>query len=284
MQPCAVCGGVQVDAAGYCTQCRTFRGVPQQPPPQPPNYPQPQQSPYSGYPPGSPAYPTSVPPGYPQQTSGGGYPMSYPAAPAQPGRRSFVVPLVALAATLGVLVTAIVIVVAVRSGGDEPGPGPVAGATTRAGSTPSASATPASDVDECVVGDWRVTSHKEDIPVEGRGKVTFTGGDGATLQLNADGTGEFDYKSGTEYEGELSGQAVRLELSGRVTYHFTARNGSLAITDVESTATGKLYFDNEQYGDPLPLNPEEDTSTYTCSGDTLTQKTFLFTTEYERVS
>ncbi|GFJ90592.1 hypothetical protein Prum_042340 [Phytohabitans rumicis] len=135
-----------------------------------------------------------------------------------------------------------------------------------------------------MVGSWRVTSHEEEVPVEGRGKVKFTGGDGATLQLNADGTGEFDYKSGTEYLGDLSGQEVRLEVSGKMTYHFTARKGTLSITDVESTASGKLYFDNEQYGDSQPLNAEDDTSTYTCSANELTQKTFLFTTRFERVS
>src|SRR6266508_6110907 len=34
MQPCGVCGGMGIDAAGYCTQCRTYRGVPDQPPPE----------------------------------------------------------------------------------------------------------------------------------------------------------------------------------------------------------------------------------------------------------
>jgi hypothetical protein len=30
MQPCGVCGGTAVDPAGYCTQCRTYRGQPEQ--------------------------------------------------------------------------------------------------------------------------------------------------------------------------------------------------------------------------------------------------------------
>lgn len=69
MQPCEVCGGLGVDAAGYCMQCRTFRG---QPPANP------------GY--GQPAYPqpTSGTP-YPVQPAGGGYsPASAPPAPAAP--------------------------------------------------------------------------------------------------------------------------------------------------------------------------------------------------------
>lgn len=237
MQPCAVCGGVTVDQAGYCTQCRTFRGVPGQPP---------------GYPPPQP---------YP------GYPMSYPAAQPAP-RRSFLIPLVALSATLFVLIAAIVIVVAVRSADDDPGTTP----------------TSASDVDECVVGTWRVTSHQEDVPVKDYGKVTFTGGDGATLRLGADGTGETDYGSGTEFEGEMRGQDVRLEVSGTLKYRYTARDGHVTLSDIVSDASGKLFLDNEQYGDPLPFEGSEDPSTYTCSGDSLTQRTFLYTTEYTRTS
>lgn len=261
MQPCAVCGGVQVDAAGYCTQCRTFRGVPQQ-----------------SYPP----YPTSVPPGYPQQTSGGGYPGSYP-----PERgRSFLVPLIALSATLFVLVVAIVVVAATRGDGDDE-LDPVANPTT-AVPTPAASASPSASptvgIDECVIGTWRVTSHREDVAVPNYGKVTFTGGEDAMLRLNADGTGETDYRGGTNFQGEMDGQKVTLEISGTVTYRYTAADDKVTLSDVASNATGKLFLDGEQYGDPLPFEGSEDPVSYTCSAESLTQRTFLFTTEFTRVS
>jgi len=294
MQPCAVCGGVQVDAAGYCTQCRTFRGVPHQQPPPPPTYPQAPPPAYHGYPqPGSPpAYPTSVPPaaGYPtsvppafvQQTSGGGYP-GYP--PQQPQRgRSFMIPLVALASTLVVLVVAIVIVVAVRGDGDDPIAEPTNNPVTSGAPRVSASATPASDVDECVIGTWRVTSHKEEVPIEDVGKVTFIGGEDATLDLKPDGTGETDYGSGTEFQGSTGGRTYKLEVSGQLTFRYTARSGNAQFTEVESDASGKLFIDGEQYGGSIPFNAEADSSTYTCSPNLLTQKTFLYTTEYERVS
>ncbi|GLH95232.1 hypothetical protein [Phytohabitans aurantiacus] len=263
MQPCAVCGGVLVDAAGYCTQCRTFRGVPQ-------------QQPYT-------PYPTSVPPGYPQQTSGGGYPGSYP----PPRGRSFLVPLIALGATLFVLVVAIVVVAATGGGGDDPDP--IANPTTATASpsgqsSASPSATPAGAIDQCVIGTWRVTSHREDVNVPNRGKVSFTGGEEAMLRLNADGTGETDYRGGTKFEGDMDGQKVTLEISGTVTYRYTAADGKVSLSDLESNATGKLFLDGEQYGDPLPFEGSEEPVTYTCSGDDLTQRTFLFTTEYTRVS
>jgi hypothetical protein len=290
MQPCAVCGGVQVNAAGYCTQCGTFRGLPQQPPPPPPSYPQAPPPGYPGYPqPGSPpAYPTSVPPaGYPtsvppayQQTSGGGYP-GYP-QPPQRGR-SYLVPLVALSATLVVLVVAIAIVVAVGGGGDDPIAGPTT-TPTSGGPVESASAAPGGDVDDCVIGTWRVTSHKETVPIEGQGNVTFTGGEGATLRLNRDGTGVTDYGSGTEYRGELSGETVRLEVSGRLTYKYTADDGRVSVTDVESTAKGRFVVGSEEYEIPEPFDTKDNSASYTCSTDLLTQNTALLTTEYERVS
>jgi len=289
MQPCAVCGGVQVNAAGYCTQCGTFRGVPQQPPP---TYPQAPPPGYPGYPqPGSPpAYPTSVPPaGYPtsvppafaQQTSGGGYPGYPPQQPPQRGR-SYLVPLVALASTLVVLVVAIVVVVA-ASGGDDPVAGPTGGPTTAA-PTGSASAAPGADLDKCVVGTWRVTSHKETVPVEGQGSVTFTGGEGATLRLNSDGTGQTDYGSSTEYQGELNGETVRLEVSGRLTYDFSTLNGRINVTNMESTAKGTFTIGTEEYDVPNVFDTKDDSASYTCSSGVLTQNTGLLATEFERVS
>lgn len=290
MQPCAVCGGVHVDAAGYCTQCRTFRGVPQQPPP---GYPQPPPQGYPGYPqPGSPpayptsvppaGYPTSVPPAYPQQTSGSGYP-GFPQQPPQRGR-AFLVPLVALASTLVVLIVAIVIVVAVRGGGEEPIADPTRSAVASAGPERSESAAPASDIDQCVIGTWRVTSHREEVRIDGVGKVTFLGGEDATLRLKADGTGETDFGSGTNFQATASGRTYKLEISGRLTFDYTARGGTAKFTDMTSRASGKLFIDGEQYGGTIPYNAEADSSRYTCSTDLLRQETFLYTTEYERVS
>ncbi|MDQ7907048.1 hypothetical protein RB614_21280 [Phytohabitans sp. ZYX-F-186] len=292
MQPCAVCGGVQVDAAGYCTRCGTFRGVPHQPPP--PSYPQAPPPAYPGYPqPGSPpAYPTSVPPaGYPtsvppafaQQTSGGGYPGYPPQQQPQRGR-SYLVPLVALGCTLLVLVVAIVIVVAARGGGEDPIAGPTSGAPTSAGPQESSSATPASDIDQCVIGTWRVTSHRETVSVQGQGSITFTGGEGATLRLRQDGTGETDYGSGTEYRGDFNGETAVLEISGRLTFDYKTGNGRVSVSEVESTAKAKFRLGSEEYDIPQPLDTNDNSASYTCSTGALTQNTALLTTEYERIS
>jgi hypothetical protein len=223
-----------------------------------------------------------VPPAFAQQTSGGGYP-GYPPQPPQ-RRRSYLVPLVALGCTLLVLVVAIVIVVASGGGDDDPIAGPTTAAPTSAGPGESASAAPGSDIDECVIGTWRVTSHRETVLIQGQGNVTFTGGEGATLRLKRDGTGETDYGSGTEYQGEINGETARLEISGRLTYKYRTVNGRVNVTDVESTADAKFSVGGEEYDIPEPLDTKDDSASYTCSTGLLTQNTALLATEYERVS
>lgn len=101
MQPCAVCGGRVVNAAGYCTICGSYRGAAA-----------------AGPQPAVPAQPAGYQPG-PNQ------PVQYAAPRA---RSPFVVPLAALSATLIVLVVAIVIVVTTRSG-DGGGTGSPGGTT-----------------------------------------------------------------------------------------------------------------------------------------------------------
>ena len=88
MQPCPVCGSLGVDAAGYCVQCRTYRGLPGGPT--------------------QPGAPISGPPGYPTAP---GYPPPLPQPrPAQPqsppprNRSPLLVPLIALSSVLVILV------------------------------------------------------------------------------------------------------------------------------------------------------------------------------------
>ncbi|HEU4423879.1 MAG TPA: hypothetical protein VFR67_15210 [Pilimelia sp.] len=347
MQPCAVCGSVSINAAGYCTQCGTFRGVPPQGgpagyPPQPPPYSEPpaygEQPPYgepppygapgspAGYQPpvsggpgygqpvsggsgygqpvsggsgygqpvsGGPGYPTSgapgsgppggypnSAPGYAQPTSGGGYPASYPPPPGTGGGgrgRPFVLPLVALSVTLVILVVAIVIVVLVRNQSTDPSADPSASPDTN-------SSEEASDVDSCVVGRWRVTSHREDVAIPDVGKVTFTGGEDAEIELNSDGSGSTDYHDGTSFEGEANGRTIRLEISGTIDYEFTARDGTVSYKNVESDATAKIFFDGEQVGSEEPFEGSDDPSKYECSSEELVQKTFLYETRFAKVS
>lgn len=305
MQPCAVCGGVTINATGHCTQCGTFRGNPapeapggyggyQQPaggpgyqqPVSGPGYQQPISGPgygqpAGGYPMSAPpgGYPASGPPAYPT-TSGGSYPTSYPPLPPAGGSKSrpFVVPLVALSVTLVVIVVAIVVVVLVR-GGSEPD-GPVAGRTTPPVNPTGQAVNP--DVDPCVVGRWRVISHREDVPMDDVGEVTFTGGDGTIVDLTAEGEGTNTY-SGTSFEGTANGKSIKLQLDGTVEFGFTARDGTLSFKNLRANGTAKAFVDGEQVGTDDPLTGSDDPAKYTCSGSTLTQSTDLYETQLTKV-
>ena len=268
-------GGVGFPGAGP--------SLPNSAPPGGPSYP-------SSGPPGSAGYPSSGPPGTGYPSSGAGYPGGYPPPVAPNRNRSFLVPLIALASTLVVLVVAIVIVVFNRD--DDP-TDPVTYPSSTSRIDPTSDPTrsdddPSSDdprIDSCVIGTWRVTSHREDVSNDELGKLSFTGGDGAELRLKADGTGESDYGSGTAYTAKASnGKSIKLEVTGVVSYSYTAVDGRISVDDVKSQATFRFYIDGEQYGDTQAFNASDSPSNYTCSGDRMTQKTLLYTIDYERAS
>ncbi len=335
MQPCGVCGGTGIDAAGYCTQCRTYRGVPHQPPPEsydvlppgmpargpvggtvygapssgppssgapysgPPQYGAPYGGPtggapqYSGPTSGGPQYggPTSGPP-YAGPTSGAPYPTTYgapaggtpyapaygtPTAPTR-GRSSFLVPLLALSATLVVLVVAIVVVVIVKSKGDKgngtAGPG---------GQTAPAS----SLVDGCVVGDWTETSHQESTPIDGFvGKVTFNGS-GALLHLKADGTGSYEY-NGTTYTGtgkrasDDSNVEIKLKINGAITFEYRTNNNTFSFTNMKASGSAVGFLDGQQIPGSQPLEPDTNPASYTCSGTDMTHTNSVYTVNWAR--
>jgi len=171
--------------------------------------------------------------------------------------RSYTVPLVALGATLFVLVAAIVVVVGARAG---------AGAGNR-----------------CIVGTWEVIRHEEAVPLGfGLGSVTMRGGRGATLTLRADGTGEVDYgASGTDYHGEVGSKVVRLHVTGRVRFSYTAAEGAATLSNIDVAAEGQAYVDGVATGDPEALQPTG-TATYRCAGDSLTEESGPARITYER--
>jgi hypothetical protein len=297
MQPCEVCGGMGVDAAGYCTQCRTYRGVP---PTSGAPYPQ-QQSPYGqnpypvsggGYTPTSGApYPYAGAPGagYPQSgppaqftAAPAGYPGQYPQQqyapprpPPTPARsRGFAVPLIALSATLVVIVVAIVVVAIVRSGikktsADGGGPNPDTSTVV---------------VDQCVVGTWAITSDEEDVVMDQVGTVRFSG-KGGEARLKADGTGSIDYgRNGpAKFTATYKDQRVELVVTGTVTFDYRTAGGAMSFSNMKAKGNlamtvGGLASTN------LPLEVSDDPAKYTCTGTTLTQTTTLQTVRFTRTS
>jgi hypothetical protein len=283
MQPCQVCGGMAVDAAGYCTQCRAYVGpVPQQGYPLysdqqgAPPYP---GQPHSGQPHSGQAYPGQAYPGqaypgqpYPGQASappysgppGPGYPPGsgapgYPAAPAGPprGRSPYLVPLIALCAALAVVVVGIVVVVVVKSG---------TGQSSGNGARSSAV------IDSCLVGTWTVTKASQEFPISGVGSVHLVAQGTTETLIRADGTAEDNYGNDTRYEGSLSGHTYTLDVSGRVRYTIRTANGTITYVAPSAIGTVTLSVDGVK-ATSVPLSVSTDPAHYTCSGNTATQHT-----------
>lgn len=237
MQPCGVCGATSVDANGHCTVCRTYRGLPQPLMQAPPS-------------------------------------LQAPPPVRAGGRNSFVIPVVALSATLIVLVVAIVVVTIARSGSGNGATGPSPASTL---------------VDPCVVGDWTQTSHKEvqTSPLLA-GPITLTGG-GVVSHLHANGTGVLDFGDNTTYSGTgtlaSSGASVQiaLKVTGTVSFDYRTNNGAISFSNMVSKAQNTA-FTNGQAGSATPVQPNSTPSNYTCTSTTMTTTDEIITSVYRRTS
>jgi hypothetical protein len=255
MQPCEVCGGTAVDVNGFCIGCRVFRGQPQ-----------------PGSAPASP-YPTAyelIDPGVAASYTGAAdpppapYPAEYQQPQPAPRRRSqFVVPLIALSATLIAAIAAIVVVTVVRSGEQRPGP----------------------LVDPCVVGDWTQSQRTGDTTADGlNGRITLAGG-GATLHTRADGTGAIDYGDGTTYSGTGTladgGTSVKiaLEYTGAISFDYRTNNGAISYSNVVSNAEITQFQDGQAML-AMHVPPDNTPSTYTCTSTALTLHDRGLTSKY----
>jgi hypothetical protein len=280
MQPCEVCGGMGIDANGYCTQCRTYRGIPGQaagpgsPAPYGAGYPQsPAYPPTGGYPPQQPGYQQPAygqqtgyqQTGYGQQQPGYGQPTYAAPVPTPPKQRSsYTIPLIALSATLVVVVVGIVAIVLFRDG-DTP-------------DNPSA-------IDNCVVGTWEVTDYTEDVAVPEVGKVTFTdSGKGATLRFTKDGKGVQDFGTGTVFTGTVQGAKVNLEISGTVRYDFRTNDNTMSFSNLVSDGKAKVSVPSLGREESQDFTGSDDPSRYTCGGDKMTMSTSLYRADLKRTS
>ncbi|HKT05791.1 MAG TPA: hypothetical protein VJT31_40290 [Rugosimonospora sp.] len=246
MQPCQVCGGMAVDAAGYCTQCRTYRG------PVPP-------APYPAQPSGPPY--AVQPSGPPYVTQSSGPPYGGPA----PARNPFLIPLIALCAAVVLVAAGIVVVVVVKSNNRNQAGGTTTGPTL----SPGASAA----IDPCLVGTWTVTKATQQYSIAGVGTVQLAAqGATQTVVVRADGTANDDYGTDTKYQGALGGHTYTLDVTGTVSYSIRTANST--ITFVSPTANGTITATVDGLGSTsAPLSISEDPVHYTCSGDTATEHT-----------
>jgi hypothetical protein len=305
MQPCPNCGRMEVDAAGYCQNCGAYRGTQgydTAPPASSPPYGAPYGSqasappygdpssgaPYGGGPSSGPPYsgapysgaPYSGPPyqAQPQQPYGGYTDPNYQQqsfAPAPTtGRRPSTIPLILLSVVAVILVVGIVTVVVVRSGSDSGGtdnPGN--------GATAAPADTVAAGLDKCVVGNWRVTSAREKVEIEGQ-LYEFTAS-GGTIEFRGDGTATIDYGSGVVYRTTMSGQSVTITVTGSAKFSYKTVDNTITYSNMSES--GELvYRVNDTVTDTIPLDLDTAPNGYTCSGSSLTLTTDLTTTELRK--
>ena len=268
MQPCQVCGGVLVDANGYCTQCGTFRGQPAQPvsgaPYPPAGYPQYGQSPASGAPYSAP--PTSATPypfsGPPMSGAGG-----YSAPPAPPTRNRYVLPLVASVAVLVLLIGAIVVLAIVRSNKSDG-----VGANGSPSPTTGGSSAPVAAIDPCLVGTWQASSERQQQDYPGVGPVTMIG-KGQVTHVYPDGRVDDDYSQSTPYSGAYNGHTITMTVTGTVHSTITTSNGTMSFQDPKPNGTVVFKVDGSAVGSPIPLSVSTDPVQYTCLNNTATEHT-----------
>ncbi len=304
MQPCPNCGGMGIDMNGYCTQCRTYRGVPQAP--QPPVSGTPyggdpySGAPYAGYQSSGPSFPDqqvsgpgypSSGGGYPAQTSGPAYPGQvsgppafppttyggqYGAPPTPPRRNKFMMPLLALSGVVVVLVIAIVAVVALRKGDD---PKTVADPAKSTNATTGASAKPAeSKIDKCLVGTWQTSTYTETAAMEGvEGGVSISlTKNGSTLTFTSDGKLTETYQDSV-FSGSptIQGQKVPITITVNATVNsdIQTASGSIVYSNVKASGNTLTTAPSIGYSETEPFTADDNPAKYTCNGDSLTFST-----------
>ncbi len=214
MQPCQVCGAVDIDVNGYCVNCRTFRGMVHYE----------VVTPSPGYAPP----PTSVP----------------PVPPVKRRRNAPLSLLIFTTAALLVVSTILIVTVIMNDvGSANKASGtrsPSAKASLPAASpSPSASAAPAvlSGLDKCLIGSWTTTS--EIVPLDAKNTLKTTAG--PALEFLGDGTMSCDYGSGVTYAGTVTKKKAELLVTGQVTSNFTTVgrtiNFNRAMPDVRNVYT-----------------------------------------------
>jgi hypothetical protein len=167
-----------------------------------------------------------------------------------------------------ILVVGIVAVVVARSGGgggDDPKPGPTD--------------TVAAGLDKCVVGQWRITSAKEKVEIEGE-LIEFAS-TGGTIDFRGDGTATIDYSNGVVYRGTIANQSVTITFTG--TAKFSYKTVDNTITYSNTSADGEaVYKVNGTTTTSIPLSMDTKPNSYTCAGSSLTLTTDLATTELRK--
>ncbi|GAA3456776.1 hypothetical protein [Dactylosporangium matsuzakiense] len=222
--PCPRCGATGVDPAGYCVQCRLFRG-PASPPPQA-------------------FYPVPPPP---KQRN----PLLIP---------GIVFGVVALLLAAGVIVYAVVggdspaadqgltggtnpvVAPSLTAAPDDPTPTPTATVTATPGASASGSAGASPTAGpSCVVGVFLEEQHTEQVTVLNTGTFPFSGS-GAYHRYTDSGRVTLDYGDGMSLRGSNGANQYEYIFAGYISYTYKYENGVLTFSSPRPDPQGTETF------------------------------------------
>jgi hypothetical protein len=176
--------------------------------------------------------------------------------------------LIASSCLLVLLVAAIAVVAAQKAGRHR--------LPAAAGSSPSAV------IDPCLVGTWRTSADSQRLDVTGVGPVDVAGS-GALVHIGPDGSDKQEYASATPYTGTVNGHRLQITVTGTVRGTIRTAHGTITFQDMSADGTVTAAVDGTAVISE-PLTPGTDPVSYTCSGDTATERGPQYTVTLERTS
>lgn len=160
------------------------------------------------------------------------------------------------------------------------GPGAVPGPGSPPSDAPAAPGPSDGSFDDCLVGTWRTVSHEEQYETE-QGPASLTGLT-RLVEFTADGGQTIRY-DGSEATVTTQVGALPAVFDGEVRYQVRTDAGTMSFELLSSEGTVTIVGPDgtERVED---LRAGAGAVTYTCEGDTFTQRADGFSADYERTS
>jgi hypothetical protein len=213
--PCPRCGADRVDVAGYCINCRLYRG------------------------------PAQLPAQYP----------AYATPPQPARRNPLLIPGIIFGVVCVVLVGAVIVYALTSGGDETAAPSgadanPVVETSDTAAPTPadtpsatddpsasaSASAGPSASAAPCIAGVWLEEKHDEQVTVRNTGTFLFSG-NGAYHRYSDTGRVVIDYGDGTHLRGSNGSTTFDYVFAGFISYQYKVANGVITYSSPRPDGT-----------------------------------------------
>lgn len=125
-------------------------------------------------------------------------------------------------------------------------------------------------VDPCVVGTWIVTLQQVTNTINGE-PIQFIGDNGWTVTIQANGQGSETWTN-SELTAEVDGNDWREVVNGAATYNIKTEGSQIIFSNQSVTGTYKL-FENGSFNNTGQLSLDQESATYSCSGNSFREST-----------